>query len=55
MLFAVLTALDSRPGPRICKGQWSKEKDKALLEFVAFCGKKSWMKIGSEFDNRSDF
>jgi hypothetical protein len=30
------------------------EEDKSLLEFATLSGKKSWMKIGSEFGNRSD-
>jgi hypothetical protein len=40
--------------PRICKTQWTREEDRALLEFVGLYGEKSWMKIGVELGNRSD-
>jgi hypothetical protein len=40
--------------PRICKGQWTRQDDRILLDFVALYGEKSWMKIGAELGNRSD-
>jgi hypothetical protein len=40
--------------PRICKGGWTREEDRALIELVGLYGEKSWMKIGTELGNRSD-
>jgi hypothetical protein len=40
--------------PRICKGQWTQEEDKRLLDLVTLYGEKSWMKISTKILSRSD-
>ncbi|OHS99271.1 Myb-like DNA-binding domain containing protein [Tritrichomonas foetus] len=40
--------------PSLNKGPWTNDEDEKLMKYVELCGNKSWKRISSFFDNRSD-
>lgn len=40
--------------PKIDKGNWSKEEEEQLIEYVVSFGTKAWTKIAAKMGNRSD-